>query len=113
MFGFAVARARYERQAALSLSGWASDYLLPAAVFDLGCAIAGVSAAAQIRTGTGSYEFRKVLIAGAGLTRRMALSPTPSTWDYPAGPCSLPFLIRRWSRNLGAIRITVRRGFRR
>ena len=58
MSGFAVARDRYDRQAIRRASGWARDYLRRAALADLGCAILGVFAAAQIRFGndvTGTY----------------------------------------------------------
>jgi exopolysaccharide biosynthesis polyprenyl glycosylphosphotransferase len=51
MFDFAVAREPYERQAVRRLSSWSRDYLLRAAVCDLGCGIIGVFAAAQIRFG--------------------------------------------------------------
>ncbi|MGH3187853.1 MAG: sugar transferase [Streptosporangiaceae bacterium] len=57
MSGFAVARERYERQA-VRRSVWARDYLLRAAVADLGCATLGVFMAAQVRFGsdvTGPY----------------------------------------------------------
>src|SRR5580698_7845874 len=51
MFGFAVTRERYERQAVRRLSVWARDYLLRAAVADLGCGTLGVFVAAQLRFG--------------------------------------------------------------
>jgi exopolysaccharide biosynthesis polyprenyl glycosylphosphotransferase len=49
MSDFAVTREHYERQAVRRLSSWARDYLLRAAVADLGCAILGVFMAAQVR----------------------------------------------------------------
>src|SRR5271166_229468 len=49
--GYAVVRDRSDREAAERISNWASDYLHRAAVVDLGCAAAGVLAAAQIRFG--------------------------------------------------------------
>jgi exopolysaccharide biosynthesis polyprenyl glycosylphosphotransferase len=49
MFSFAVTRERYERQAVRRLSGWARDYLLRAALVDLGCATLGVFIAAEVR----------------------------------------------------------------
>ena len=58
MSGFAVARDRYDRQVIRRVSGWAREYLRRAALVDLGCAIAGVFAAAQLRFGnhvTGTY----------------------------------------------------------
>jgi exopolysaccharide biosynthesis polyprenyl glycosylphosphotransferase len=58
MSGFAVARDRYDRQVIRRTSGWARDYLRKAALADLGCAIVGVFAAAQLRFGnqiTGPY----------------------------------------------------------
>jgi exopolysaccharide biosynthesis polyprenyl glycosylphosphotransferase len=58
MSGFAVARDRYDRQAIRRTSSWARDYLRRAALVDLGCAILGVFAAAQLRFGdhvTGTY----------------------------------------------------------
>lgn len=58
MSGFAVARGRYDRQAIRRISGWARDYLRRAALADLGCAVLGVFAAAQLRFGndvTGTY----------------------------------------------------------
>jgi exopolysaccharide biosynthesis polyprenyl glycosylphosphotransferase len=57
--GFAVAHDRPDRQAIRQASGWARDYLRRAALADLGCAILGVFAAAQLRFGndvTGAYE---------------------------------------------------------
>ena len=55
MFGIAVTRSRYDRQASRRPSrrpsAWARDYLRKAAVADLGCAIVGVFIAAQIRFG--------------------------------------------------------------
>ena len=53
MSGFVVARDRYNRQALRRTSGWARDYLRKAALVDLGCAILGVFAAAQLRFGNG------------------------------------------------------------
>ena len=58
MSGFAVARGRYDRQAIRRVSGWERDYLRRAALADLGCAILGVFAAAQLRFGndvSGTY----------------------------------------------------------
>jgi exopolysaccharide biosynthesis polyprenyl glycosylphosphotransferase len=58
MSGFAVARDRYDRQVIRRTSGWERDYLRRAALVDLGCAILGVFAAAQLRFGndvTGTY----------------------------------------------------------
>jgi exopolysaccharide biosynthesis polyprenyl glycosylphosphotransferase len=58
MSGFAVARDRYDRRVIRRTSGWARDYLRKAALADLGCAIVGVFAAAQLRFGnniTGPY----------------------------------------------------------
>jgi exopolysaccharide biosynthesis polyprenyl glycosylphosphotransferase len=58
MSGFAVARDRYDRQVIRRTAGWARDYLRKAALVDLGCAILGVFAAAQLRFGkdvTGTY----------------------------------------------------------
>lgn len=58
MSGYAAVRDRPDRKAAQRTSGWARDYLHKAAVVDLGCAAAGVVAAAQIRFGpsvTGTY----------------------------------------------------------
>jgi exopolysaccharide biosynthesis polyprenyl glycosylphosphotransferase len=58
MSGFAVARDRYDRQIIRRSSVWARDYLRKAALIDLGCAILGVFAAAQLRFGndvTGLY----------------------------------------------------------
>jgi exopolysaccharide biosynthesis polyprenyl glycosylphosphotransferase len=52
MFDFVVAREGYERQAVRRLSTWARDYLLRAAVADLGCATLGVFMAAQVRFGS-------------------------------------------------------------
>ena len=55
MFGIAVTRSRYDRQASRRPSrrpsAWTRDYLRKAAVADLGCAIVGVFIAAQIRFG--------------------------------------------------------------
>jgi exopolysaccharide biosynthesis polyprenyl glycosylphosphotransferase len=51
MSGFVVARDRYNRQVIRRTSGWARDYLRKAALVDLGCAILGVFAAAQLRFG--------------------------------------------------------------
>jgi exopolysaccharide biosynthesis polyprenyl glycosylphosphotransferase len=58
MFGYATTRGSYDRVSARRLSAWAKDYLLKVAVADLGCAIAGVFLAAQVRFGsnvTGAY----------------------------------------------------------
>ena len=58
MFGIAASRGRYDRQASGRLSVWTRDYLRKAALADLGCAIVGVFAAAQLRFGnqvTGEY----------------------------------------------------------
>jgi exopolysaccharide biosynthesis polyprenyl glycosylphosphotransferase len=58
MSGFAVARDRYDRQVIRRTSGWERDYLRRAALVDLGCAVLGVFAAAQLRFGndvTGTY----------------------------------------------------------
>jgi exopolysaccharide biosynthesis polyprenyl glycosylphosphotransferase len=52
MFDFAVTRERYERQAVRRLPVWARDYLLRAAVADLGCGTLGVFMAAQLRFGS-------------------------------------------------------------
>ncbi len=65
MFGSAVTRERYERQAVRRVSGWARDYLLRAAVADLGCATLGVFVAAQVRFGsdvTGPYLALSLLL---------------------------------------------------
>jgi exopolysaccharide biosynthesis polyprenyl glycosylphosphotransferase len=52
MFGYVTARGGYDRLSAGRLSvGWTKDYLRKAALADLGCAIAGVFLAAQIRFG--------------------------------------------------------------
>ena len=51
MFGIAVTRSRYDRQASRRPSAWTRDYLRKAAVADFGCAIVGVFIAAQIRFG--------------------------------------------------------------
>jgi exopolysaccharide biosynthesis polyprenyl glycosylphosphotransferase len=52
MFGYATARGGYDRLSARRLPGaWTRDYLRKAALADLGCAIAGVFLAAQIRFG--------------------------------------------------------------
>jgi exopolysaccharide biosynthesis polyprenyl glycosylphosphotransferase len=50
--GYAVVRGRSDRKAGGRVSNWARDYLKRAAVVDLGCAVAGVLAATQIRFGT-------------------------------------------------------------
>jgi exopolysaccharide biosynthesis polyprenyl glycosylphosphotransferase len=58
MSGFAVARDRYDGQAIRRTAVWTRDYLRRAALADLGCAIFGVFAAAQLRFGndvTGPY----------------------------------------------------------
>jgi exopolysaccharide biosynthesis polyprenyl glycosylphosphotransferase len=58
MSSFAVARDWYDRQAIRRASGWARDYLRRTALADLGCAILGMFAAAQLRFGndvTGTY----------------------------------------------------------
>jgi hypothetical protein len=58
MFGYAATRGSYDRVSARRLAAWAKDYLLKVAVADLGCAIAGVFLAAQVRFGsnvTGTY----------------------------------------------------------
>jgi exopolysaccharide biosynthesis polyprenyl glycosylphosphotransferase len=47
----AVARDRYGRLVARRLSSWTRDYLRKAALADLGCAVLGVFAAAQLRFG--------------------------------------------------------------
>jgi exopolysaccharide biosynthesis polyprenyl glycosylphosphotransferase len=52
MFSYAATRGSYDRVSARRLSAWAKDYLLKAAVADLGCAIAGVFLAAQVRFGS-------------------------------------------------------------
>ena len=49
--GYAVVRDRSDREAAGRIFNWARHYLHRAAVVDLGCAAAGVLAAAQIRFG--------------------------------------------------------------
>jgi hypothetical protein len=49
--GYAVVRDRSDREAGGRISNWARDYLHRVAVVDLGCATAGVLAAAQIRFG--------------------------------------------------------------
>jgi exopolysaccharide biosynthesis polyprenyl glycosylphosphotransferase len=51
MFGIAATRGRYDGQTARRLSAWSKDYLRQTAVADLGCAIAGVFTAAQLRFG--------------------------------------------------------------
>ena len=51
MSGYAVVRDRSDREPAGRISNSARDYLHRAAVVDLGCATAGVLAAAQIRFG--------------------------------------------------------------
>jgi exopolysaccharide biosynthesis polyprenyl glycosylphosphotransferase len=70
MSGFAVARDRYDRQVIRRTSGWARDYLRKAALLDLGCAILGVFAAAQLRFGddvTGTYVALSLLLPVAWL----------------------------------------------
>jgi exopolysaccharide biosynthesis polyprenyl glycosylphosphotransferase len=52
MFSYATTRGSYDRVAARRLSAWTKDYLLKVAVADLGCAIAGVFVAAQLRFGS-------------------------------------------------------------
>jgi exopolysaccharide biosynthesis polyprenyl glycosylphosphotransferase len=52
MFGVATPRGRYDGQTARHLSAWARDYLRKVALADLGCAVAGVFTAAQLRFGT-------------------------------------------------------------
>jgi hypothetical protein len=49
MSGFVVVRDRYDGRAIRRASGWTRDYLRRAALADLGCAILGVFAAAQLR----------------------------------------------------------------
>jgi len=51
MFGIATPRGRYDGQTARHLSAWSKDYLRKAALADLGCAVAGVFTAAQLRFG--------------------------------------------------------------
>jgi hypothetical protein len=51
MFGIAATRGRYDGQTTRHLSAWARDYLRKAALADLGCAVAGVFTAAQLRFG--------------------------------------------------------------
>lgn len=58
MFGVAVTPGHMERPASRRLPAWTQDYLRKAAVADLGCAVVGVSAAAQLLFG---HEFRKRL----------------------------------------------------
>jgi exopolysaccharide biosynthesis polyprenyl glycosylphosphotransferase len=53
MSSSAVVRDRYARQEAQRQSTWMRDYLRKTAVTDLGCAILGVFAAAQLRFGNG------------------------------------------------------------
>ena len=67
--GFAVARARLGRQAIRRTSGWARDYLRRAALADLGCAILGVCAAAQLQFGDD--------VTGTHIAPRLAL---PLAW---------------------------------
>jgi exopolysaccharide biosynthesis polyprenyl glycosylphosphotransferase len=70
MSGFAVARDRYDRQVIRRTSGWARHYLRKAALVDLGCAILGVFAAAQLRFGndvTGTYIALSLLLPVAWL----------------------------------------------
>jgi hypothetical protein len=58
MSGYALVRGRSRRQTANSTSSWVKDYMRRAALADLGCAVAGVFAAAQLRFGsavTGTY----------------------------------------------------------
>ena len=58
MSGYAAVRDLPAGQTARRLSSWATDYLRTAALADLGCAVAGVLIAAQIRFGdhvTGTY----------------------------------------------------------
>src|SRR5260370_1221621 len=52
MFGIATPRGRYDGQTARHLSAWARDYLRKVALADLGCAVAGVFTAAQLRFGS-------------------------------------------------------------
>ncbi len=71
MSGFAVARGRYDRQITRRSSAWARDYLRKAALIDLGCAILGVFAAAQLRFGsyvTGTYLALSLMLPVAWLT---------------------------------------------
>jgi exopolysaccharide biosynthesis polyprenyl glycosylphosphotransferase len=71
MSGFAVARGRYDRQITRRTSAWARDYLRKAALIDLGCAILGVFAAAQLRFGnyvTGTYLALSLMLPLAWLT---------------------------------------------
>ena len=49
--GYAVVRDRSDREAGGRISNWSRDYLHRVAIVDLGCATAGVLAAAQIRFG--------------------------------------------------------------
>ena len=51
MFGIATRSGRFERRTARRLSTWTRDYLREVALADLGCAVAGVFVAAQIRFG--------------------------------------------------------------
>ena len=51
MFGIAATRGRYERRTARRVSTWTRDYRREVAVSDLGCAVLGVFAAAQLRFG--------------------------------------------------------------
>ena len=60
MSGYSVVRDRSDREAAGRISNWAKDYLHRAAVVDLGCAAAGVLAAAQIRFG---HDVARTLLA--------------------------------------------------
>jgi exopolysaccharide biosynthesis polyprenyl glycosylphosphotransferase len=52
MFGVAATSGRVERRAARRLSTWTRDYLRGVALADLGCAVAGVFMAAQVRFGS-------------------------------------------------------------
>jgi hypothetical protein len=51
MFGIAAKSGRYERRTPRRLSTWTREYLREVALADLGCAVVGVFAAAQIRFG--------------------------------------------------------------
>ncbi len=70
MSDFAVVRDNVARQATSGASTWSKDYLRRAALADLGCAVVGVFAAAQLRFGehvTGTYVALSLALPGLWL----------------------------------------------
>ncbi len=70
MSDFAVVRDSVARQATSGASTWSKDYLRRAALADLGCAVVGVFAAAQLRFGehvTGTYVALSLALPGLWL----------------------------------------------